>query len=55
MAQSTKDVKGNGGDGVVIGNRVYLFNLYESGIQDLNLSEEVSKKVDYMPKKPLLI
>ena len=50
MAQSTKDVKGNGGDGVVIGNRVYLFDLYESGIQNLNLSEEVSKRVDVTTK-----
>ena len=50
MAQSTKDVKGNGGDGVVIWNRVYLFDLYESGIQNLNLSEEVSKRVDVTTK-----
>ena len=50
MAKTEKNEKGNGGDGVVVGDRVYLFDLYESGIQDVYLSEEVSKRVDVTTK-----
>ena len=39
-----------GGDGVIVGDKVQLYELYESGLQNLNLSEEVSKNVHVTTK-----